>query len=297
MMRRDISSKAGFVAVVGRPNAGKSTLVNALVKERIALVSHKAGATRRRQLAIVQSANAQIILIDTPGFDKREKELNKFMQKEIVKSIEEADLALLIIDMADSVSSYINLLEIIGDIPHIIALTKMDNFTHDERLVKLAAFQAYSDRFLAIVPISAKQNDYLALLDEIVKHLPCHDYYYDPEYLTTATIKEIYKEMIREAIFDCFSDELPYSSDVMIDNFEESETIDRISAIVYVEKPSQKAIVIGKDGAGIKRLGISARKIIEAFAQKKIYLKLRVAVLDNWSKDATMLNKLGYSHI
>ncbi|GHV09533.1 GTPase Era [Campylobacterota bacterium] len=294
MKQHDISSRAGFVAVVGRPNAGKSTLINALVSEKIALVSHKAGATRKRQTVIVMHENAQIVLVDTPGFDDREKELNRFMKTEIVKALEECDLTLYIADISDETKNYELFLQRTPNMPHIVVLTKMDIFTHEERLKKLNSYSAFANRFLAIVPISAKKNDFKPLLNEIAAHLPIHEYYFDPDDLTTATIREVCKEMIREAIFDNFSDELPYAADVIVDSYKSQKTLDRITATIVMEKESQKAIVIGKNGAAIKRVGTAARGKIEAFLQKQIFLQLSVSVLDRWSKDKSQLKKLGY---
>ena len=281
------------MAVIGRANAGKSTLLNALVQERIALVSHKAGATRKRQLVIVMHHNSQIIFIDTPGLDNRRKELNLYMQKETEAAQNGADLVLFVADMADSAQNYARFLEANAHTKHIVALTKMDNFNHSERLAKLAQYQQYSDHFAALVPISATRRAFAALLDEVEKCLPIHEYYFDPDELTDQSIRDICKEMIREQIFQFVSDEVPYEADVIIDRFEESLLIDKIYAKIFVEKSSQKAIVIGAKGAVIKKIGTAARKMIEAFSQKKVYLELSVEVA-RWSQDKQILKKLGY---
>ncbi|GHS87938.1 GTPase Era [Campylobacterota bacterium] len=280
--------------VIGRPNAGKSTLINAMVNERIALVSQKAGATRKRQNAIVMVGDSQIIFVDTPGLDDRKSALNLYMQKETRTAIEGGDLTLFLADICDPVSNYEKFLNTIKGKPHIAALTKMDNFTHDRRLEKLAEYQKYSTEFLAIVPISAKKGDFKPLLKEIAANLPNHPFYFDPDDLTDTTIREIYKEMIREAVFDNFSDELPYSADVKIESFTEKEVIDTIRAVIYVEKSSQKSIVIGKGGAAIKRVGRAARLAMERFSGKKVYLELQVALLDSWSRSSSLLKKFGY---
>ncbi|MDR2033620.1 MAG: GTPase Era [Helicobacteraceae bacterium] len=290
----DISSKAGFVALIGRPNAGKSSLINAMIGDRIALTSRKAGATRKRQLAIVMYENAQIIFIDTPGLDKRDGKLNEFMRREALSAIENADLSVFLADMADQTRDYENFLAIAGDKKHIVALTKSDHFNYEQRIKKLAEYQSFSDRFLAIAPISAKKKDFNALLFEIARNLPDHPFYYDPDELTDATMREIYAEMIREAIFDSLSDEAPYACGVEAQSFEEGATLDRISATIFAEKPSHKAMAIGKNGATIKRIGRKARIIMEQFSRKKVFLELKVVLLPNWRKQDSSLAKLGY---
>ncbi|MDR0746904.1 MAG: GTPase Era [Helicobacteraceae bacterium] len=292
-MRRATSSKAGFVAVIGRTNAGKSTLINAILKERIALVSHKAGATRKRQKAIVTYKDAQIVLIDTPGIEKRGRKLDEFMQKEMMRSLQEADLVYFLADMADDTAAYERFLAVCR-LPHIVVLTKMDNFTLQERLRRIARYQPFSARFLGLVPISAKRGDFAALLEETVKHLPEHPFYYDPDELTDLSVREICKEMIREALFDKLSDEVPYSADVIVDSFSEGQRIDKIYARVVVEKESQKAIVIGSGGSAIKRVGSRSREMIERFLGKKVFLSLSVEIMENWRNGTINLAKFGY---
>lgn len=294
MMQLDISSKkAGFVAVIGRPNAGKSTLINALVNERIAMVSHKANATRRRQHIILMHDKTQIVLVDTPGLQDRGGELNSYMLKEATKALEECDIALFIADMADQVGLYKEFLAL-TDKPHIVILTKIDNFTHEKRLKKLLEYQEFQDRFLSIVPISAKSGDFGALIAEIAKHLPVSEWYYDPDDLTNDSTKVVAKEIIREAIFENLSDELPYESEVMIEKFQEKKDLVYISATIIVERESQKGMVIGKGGTAIKRIGKASREKIEEFLQSKVFLDLQVRVVPNWTKDKMALKKIGY---
>ncbi|MDR1451008.1 MAG: GTPase Era [Helicobacteraceae bacterium] len=294
MRRRDISSKAGFVALIGRPNAGKSALINAFVNDRIAMTSRKAGATRKKQLAIVTRGDSQIIFIDTPGLDNQSGKLRDFMRKEAQNAIEGADLNVFLADMADRTDNYETFLSVGGGKQHIVALTKMDNFTNERRIKKLAEYQKFSDRFLAIVPVSAKKNDFAPLLDEIAKRLPSRPFYYDPDDLTDLSVREIYAEMIRQALLDSFNDEVPYACCVEIESFAEDERLDKISAKIFVEKPSQMAIVIGKNGAGVKRVGVKARLLMEQFSQKKVFLRLEVAALRAWSKDDKQLARFGY---
>ncbi|NPA64722.1 MAG: GTPase Era, partial [Epsilonproteobacteria bacterium] len=178
---------------------------------------------------------------------------------------------------------------------HIVVLTKIDLVSNEELLKKIAEYQKYQDRFLELVPVSVKKNiGKEELLDTIVKYLPEHPYYYDPELLTTENIRDIYKELIREAIFESVSDEIPYESDVVIEKIEELPELDRVYATIIVEKPSQKGIIIGKGGETIKRIGRRARKLMEEFSGKKIYLDLHVSVKRGWTKSKSELEKIGY---
>lgn len=289
------STKAGFVAIVGRPNAGKSTLLNTLINEQITLVSHKINATRKRSNIIVMHKNAQIIFIDTPGIHKREKLLNKFMLEESLKAINDCDLVLFLSPLSDDLSHYRDFLELSGNKKHILLLSKIDLFSNDEILAKLAAYREFSNNFKALIPISSTKGININnILDEILPHLPNSPYFYDTDIISTQNLKEIYKEKIREALFTFLNKEIPYQSDVIVKKVVESDEIDRIYAEIVVEKDSQKIIVIGKNGASIKNIGINARKNIENFIGKKVFLKLDVVCKKGWSKDKKMLKNLGY---
>jgi len=289
--------KAGFVAVVGRPNAGKSTLLNHLVGEKLAMVSQKAQATRKRMNVIVMHDNAQIIFVDTPGLHEKEKLLNQFMMEEALKAIGDADLILFLAPASDSLDAYRKFLERVGkrETPHIVVLTKIDRVSNEALLKKIAEYQKYQERFEALIPFSVKRGgDRKQLLDEIAKHLPEHPWLYDPEILTTETIREIYRELIRESIFENLSDEIPYESDVVIDRVEEEEAIDRVYATIVTEKETQKRMIIGRGGETIRRVGRDARRLMEAFSGKQIYLDLHVVVRKGWSKNRKSLEAVGY---
>ena len=288
--------KAGFVAVVGRPNSGKSSLLNWLIGEKLALVSHKANATRKRMNFIVMHKNAQLIFVDTPGIHQKERLLNQFMLEEAIKAIGDCDLILFLASVKDDVKEYEEFLKLNKkDTPHIVLLTKMDLVSKDKLLQKLDEYKKYQDKYLEIIPISikkgTKQNE---LLDKIVKYIPNHPYLYDPELLTTENTKEIYKEYIRESLFNNLSDEIPYLSDVVVERVEELPDIEKIYAKIITEKQSQKGMIIGKGGSAIKRIGIEARKNIENLCQKKVFLKLDVVVKPGWSKDKKALSDIGY---
>ncbi|NPA50968.1 MAG: GTPase Era [Epsilonproteobacteria bacterium] len=296
-MEDTTNQKCGYVAVLGRPNAGKSSLLNHIAGEKVTMVSKKAQATRKRMNIIITHKNAQIIFVDTPGIHKKERMLNKFMLNEAIKAIGDSDLNLFLAPVTDSLDGYEEFLELTKDkdIPHILVLTKVDRVSQERVLKKIKEYQKYQDKFLALVPYSIKsEQSKERLLDLIAKNLPNHPWLFDSELLTTSHIRDIYRELIREAIFDNFSDEIPYESDVVIDAIDEGEKLDRVYATIIVEKEQQKGIVIGKRGEAIKRVGISARKKLEESAQKKIFLDLKVAVKKNWSKKRGFLEELGY---
>ena len=291
------SQKAGFVAVVGRPNAGKSTLLNHLMGEKLAMVSKKAQATRKRMNMIVMHDNAQIIFVDTPGIHEKERLLNQFMLEEAMKAIGDADLILYLAPVTDSLKEYEKFLKIVEkkNTPHIVVLSKVDTASNEKVLKKLSEYNRYSDSFVAIIPFSIKhKGSDKALLDEIVKHLPEHPWYFDPELMTTESIRDIYKELIREAIFEKMSDEIPYESDVVIERVEEGDNLDRVFAEIITEKETQKRMIIGNGAEGIKRVGSYARKLMERFSGKKIYLDLHVVVRKGWSKNKKFMEDIGY---
>jgi len=290
-------TKAGFVAVVGRPNAGKSTLLNYLVGEKLAMVSKKAQATRKRMNIIVMHKDAQIIFVDTPGIHEKERLLNQFMLEEALKAMGDSDLIVFLAPVTDKLSEYEKFLEFseAKGVKHIIVLTKIDFVSNGEILQKLSQYQKYQDRFEAIIPFSVNKNiGKEQLLDEISKHLPNSPWLYDPEILTTDNVRDIYKELIRESIFENMSDEIPYESDVIIEKIYEEDNIDKVYATVVVEKETQKGMIVGQKGATIKRIGTSAREIMEKFSGKKIYLDLHVSVKKGWSKNRQSLEEFGY---
>lgn len=288
-------SKAGFVAIIGRPNSGKSTLLNTLINEQIALVSHKVNATRKRMNIIVMHNNAQIIFIDTPGIHNKEKMLNQFMLQETIKAIDDCDLIIFMAPIMDNLDNYINFLELNKGKKHLLALSKVDLYNKEKIITKIAQYEKYKDQYLALIPISStKYTNLEPLLDEIIKYIPKSPYLYDTEIISTQNLREIYKEKIRESLFENLNKEIPYQSDVIIKKIYEDETIDRIYADIIVEKDSQKIIVIGQNGNGIKNIGIGARKKIENFSNKKIFLKLEVIVKKGWSKNKKSLKEVGY---
>lgn len=289
------NTKAGFVSLIGRPNSGKSTLLNILANEQIALVSHKINATRKRMNIIIMYKDSQIIFVDTPGIHNKEKMLNQFMLQESLKAINDCDLIVFLAPITDDLRHYENFLELSNGKKHILLLTKTDLISKDEILQQIAKYKQFEDKYQALIPISSLKNINLdSLLGEIVKYIPDSPYLYDTDIISTQNLREIYKEKIRESLFDNINKEIPYQSDVIIKKIEENENLEKIYADIIVEKESQKIIVVGKNGKSIKNIGISARKKIENFIDKKVFLKLEVVVKKGWSKDKKMLKEIGY---
>ena len=289
-------TKCGYVSVIGRPNAGKSSLLNWLVGEKIAMVSHKANATRRRSNIIVMHEEDQIVFVDTPGIHETEKLLNQFMLDEALKAMGDCDLILFLAPVTDSLKYYEDFLEKNKkNTKHILLLTKIDFVNNDELMLKLKEYEKYSDKYEAMIPISIKRATKKSdILDVVVKYLPEHPYLFDPEIMTTEHLRDLYKEFIRESIFENISDEIPYEADVMINKIEEKPNVDVIRATIIVQKDSQKGMIIGQQATAIKRIGKAARIKIEKLSGKKCFLELFVSVKKNWTKNKDALKSMGY---
>lgn len=289
-------TKCGYVSVVGRPNAGKSSLLNWLVGEKIAMVSHKANATRKRANIIVMHNDDQIVFVDTPGIHETEKLLNQFMLDEALKAMGDCDLILFLAPVTDKVKHYEDFLEKNKkNTKHILLLTKIDYVNNQELLDKMKEYEQYSDRYESIIPVSIKKGTkHSDILDTVVKELPEHPYLFDPDILTTEHLRDIYKEFIRESIFENISDEIPYETDVLINKVEEKPNVDVIKATIIVQKSTQKGMIIGKGAAAIKRIGKDARTKIEKLTGKKVYLELFVSIKKGWTKNKQGLKELGY---
>ena len=289
-------TKCGYVSVVGRPNAGKSSLLNWLVGEKIAMVSHKANATRKRSNIIVMHEDDQVIFIDTPGIHETEKLLNQFMLDEALKAMGDCDLILYLAPVTDKISYYEDFLEKNKkNVKHILLLTKIDFVSADELMLKLKEYEKYNDKYEAIIPVSIKKATKKAdILGEVVKYLPEHPYLYDPEIMTTEHLRDIFKEFIRESIFENISHEIPYEADVIVNKVEEKPNVDVIKATIIVQKDTQKGMIIGKGATAIKRIGRDARMKIEKLTGKKCFLELFVSIKKGWTKDKEGLKALGY---
>lgn len=292
--------KAGYVAVMGRPNVGKSTLINSLLGQKIAAVSPRPQTTRKRQLGILTLDQAQVVFIDTPGIHKPLHKLGQNMNKEAEETLEESDLALFLVDLSQPPHPEdLLLVKLLNDqkrrLPVILALNKADLVGPEQLTEKSAAYQALLPGALPI-RISAARGDNLdGLLSAILAHLQAGEPYYPPDQLTDLYEREIAADLIREAALYLLRDEVPHGIAIRIDQYtERSETGAYIEATLFVEREAHKPIVIGQGGVMLKKIGSLAREKIEQMSGRKIYLLLRVKVRKNWRDDEKVLRWFGY---
>ena len=292
------SVKSGFISILGRPNAGKSSLLNWLVGEKLAIVSQKANATRKRFSAIVIHENTQMIFIDTPGIHEKERLLNKYMLKEALASFSEVDLLIYMAPVHDSTAHYEHFLELNEyNVPHVLLLSKVDECSKDDLILKIEEYSKFDKQYKELIPVSIqKGTTQNVILKSFANYIPEHPFFYENDLLTTEFSKDIYREFIREAIFDFTSDEIPYSCDVIVSKVVRKSHIIEIYATIVVEQKSQKGMLIGKGGNSIRRIGQRSRELIEKLEDMKVFLKLEVKVEKNWTKNADSMKSLGYKY-
>ncbi|MCK6407394.1 MAG: GTPase Era [Rhodocyclaceae bacterium] len=289
--------KSGYIAIVGRPNVGKSTLLNALIGEKISIVSRKAQTTRHRITGIRTDDDAQYVFVDTPGFQTQHTNaLNRAMNRGVTQALADVDVVLFVIE-ADRFGGkdkvVLNLLP--EDKPVILVINKMDRVKDKAAFVPFLTDVAGKRNFAAIVPVSASNGKQLdELLGEIRKHLPHEELLFAEDEMTDKSSRFIAAEYIREKLFRLLGDELPYSTTVEIERFEEEGTLKRINAAIVVDRPGHKAIVIGKGGETLKRIASEARQDMERLFDGKVYLEIWVKVKSGWTDDERLLKSLGY---
>ena len=289
--------KTGTVAIVGRPNVGKSTLLNHLVGAHVAITSRKAQTTRHRLLGIRTDDDAQYLFVDTPGYQmQHQNALNRVMNRTVGKVASEVDVAVMVIDANGWDARDEPVLGLIPkSVPLILALNKIDKVTDKAKVGELLLDASRKRDFAALVPISASKGTQVrALLGEIRKHLPEGEASYDRDDITDRPERFLAAELVRERIFRLLGDELPYSIAVDIEKFELDGRMRRIAATIYVDRPSHKAIVIGEKGAQLKRIGTEARHAMEELFGSKVFLELWVKVKSGWADSDTALRQLGY---
>jgi GTP-binding protein Era len=304
-MTGQTSFKAGYLALIGRPNVGKSTLMNKLLDYKLAITSPRPQTTRRRIMGIMNNASYQIIFLDTPGILEQSKyELHQIMLRNIQLAVADADALAYLVDVlpviAGSAQEVATEIAIINKMnpakkPVLLILNKIDLVKKTDLLPLLDLYRKQYD-FHSLIPVSALKGEGLPdLLDEFLAVLPWHPPYYDTDTLTEHPEKFFVAELIREQIFSHFGAEIPYSTEVVIEEFKERENRkDYIRAVIFAERDSQKAILIGKKGSALGKIGTQARQEIEKFLQREIYLELRVKVCKNWRQDKVQLRRFGY---
>ncbi len=292
-----MSHKAGFVSIIGKPNVGKSTLMNALVGEKLSIITPKAQTTRHRILGIVNEEGYQIVFSDTPGIIKPRYSLQDSMMNSVKGALSDADLLLFVTDINEEHDESDVLDKIINTtIPIVVLINKIDNAKQEEVEAKTAYWQEKLNP-KHIYAISALHKYNLdGILAMILDFLPEHPAFYDKEELTDRSQKFFVSEIIREKIFNNYQKEIPYSTEVIIKSFKEEENITRISAEIIVERDSQKNILIGKGGSMLKKVGTEARKDIEKFLDQKVFLETFVKVLPDWRSKKNYLKSFGYEN-
>ena len=290
-----MSHKAGFVNIIGNPNVGKSTLMNALIGEKLSIITPKAQTTRHRIMGIVSEEDYQIVFSDTPGILEPHYKLHESMMKFVESTFEDADLFLLVTEIDENFNNKIVLEKLDkSNIPVIVLINKIDLSEQPAVEAKLSEWKQKLPK-AEIMPISALRKFNLEkIMNTVISFLPEHPPYFSKEELTDKPEKFFVAEIIREKIFLYYQKEIPYCAEVLIDSFKEEEVIFKIRAIIYVARESQKGIVIGNKGAALKKVGTMARKDMETFLQKKVYLELFVKVSKDWRDSEPQLKKFGY---
>lgn len=297
MSNNNANFQTGFIAIVGRPNVGKSTLLNNLVGQKVSITSRKAQTTRHRINGILTDKQSQFIFVDTPGFQMQHtNRLNSMMNRVVTQSLKEVDVVLFIIEALhfdDRDKLILKLLP--NNKPVILVINKIDNVADKKLLLPFLQEMAKCFAFDSMVPISAEKKVQLPnLLDSIRPHLPQGVPLYDEDDITDRNERFVAAELVREKLFRLMGDEIPYATSVVIEEFKIEGSLRRIHASIIVEKANQKAIVIGKNGEKLKAIGTQARKEMEKFFGSKVFLQIWVKVKSGWADDSKVLRSLGY---
>ncbi|HBG24717.1 MAG: GTPase Era [Bacteroidetes bacterium GWF2_41_61] len=288
--------RSGFVNIIGNPNVGKSTLMNALVGERLSIVTSKAQTTRHRIMGIVNGEDYQIVYSDTPGILKPNYKLQESMMSFVNTAMSDADVILYVTDVVEKNTKNIEYLERLKStsVPVLLVMNKID-LSNQEDIEKL--YQTWKELIpqAEIFPISATEKFNLdPLFNRILELLPENPAWYDKDIFTDRNLRFFASEIIREKILLNYGKEIPYCTEVVIDSFKEHEGIHHIDAVIYVMRDSQKGILIGKGGLALKRVGTQARKDMESFFEKKVFLQIFVKVNPDWREDNKKLKQFGY---
>lgn len=287
--------KSGFVSIVGKPNVGKSSLMNRLMGENLSIITAKAQTTRHRIMGILNGDDYQIVYSDTPGILEPKYSLHEAMMNYVKVSLEDADVILLVVELHDKYDE-----QLFGRFhsvktPIVLVMNKVDLAKGSQVEDKIQYWKESLSNVKEVIAVSAKTGANVGRILETVKaFLPDHPPFFPADEFTDRTERFFASEIIREKIFENYEEEIPYSCEVGITSFKDEPDIIRISAVIYVERESQKGIVIGKGGSSLKKVGTEARKDMEAFFGKKVFLETHVKVADNWRKEKNRLRQFGY---
>jgi len=287
--------KVGFVNIFGKPNAGKSTLINALMEEKLAIVSSKVQTTRHRIKGILTEKDYQIVFSDTPGIIQPKYKLHEKMMDAVKNSLEDADVALLIVDVNEDLQDCDNIFKSLKlKVPTIVVINKIDRASQ-EKIRSAVDFFANKSYCKKTITISASSGiNKKRFIKEILEFLPDGEPFFSGDEISDLQTRFFVAELIREKIYDLLGDEIPYQATVIVNEFKEKSTLIKISAAIIVQRESQKAIMLGEGGKMIKKLGTEARKSIEEFLQQKVFLELFIKVRDKWRDNDTWLKEYGY---
>ena len=289
--------KSGFVNIIGLPNAGKSSIINRLLDDKFSIVTSKAQTTRHRAHAIINGEDFQVVISDTPGFTIPKNKIHEYMNKKILSSFKDADIILFIVELGAENRRDNQLIEKIKKIkiPVLLVLNKVDKVNQDI-LEEESNFWSNEIENIEIWVVSAKENFNIQnLKNRVIELLPEGPKYYPDDIWTDKNERFFVNEIIREKIFNIYSQEIPYISEVITESFKIRNKVLRISSMIIVERDSQKGIIIGNNGESIKKLGSESRKDLEDFFKRKVFLELNVKVYKDWRKNSNQLKKLGYN--
>ena len=292
-----VAFKSGYIVLVGRPNVGKSTLLNHLVGQKVSITSRRPQTTRNRILGIRTRADAQLLFVDTPGIHDPQNPLNRYMMRMAQGALGSVDVAVLVVEAGvfrEDDARALDLLRPLGK-PVILVVNKVDTLKDKSRLLPFLQTMGERYPFAEVLPMSARAPaDAKVLEDLLVKYLPEGEPFYGEDEITDRSMRFMAAELIREQVFRSVGQELPYASAVGIDEFKEEGRLTRIQATIYVERPGQKAILIGAGGERLKQIGQAARLELEKMLGTKVFLGLWVKVKTGWATDANVLHSIGY---
>ena len=287
--------KSGFVNIIGNPNVGKSTLMNALVGENLSIITSKAQTTRHRIMGIVNGDDFQIVYTDTPGIVNPHYRLHESMMGFVSSALQDADLFLLVTEMGEPFKNEQVLQKVIqSNVPVILVINKID-LSDQTNVANMVNYWQRQIPRATVIPASATERFNIdSIFNAILAQLPENPPYFPKDELTDKSMRFFVSEIIREKLLRFYQKEIPYSCEVSVEGYEEKEGVDNISAVIYVERETQKRIVIGHQGQAIKKVGVEARKDIEAFTGKRCFLNLYVKVLKDWRDSERALRQFGY---
>lgn len=290
--------KSGFVSFIGRPNVGKSTLLNSILNKKVVITSNKPQTTRNLIQGIYNEDDTQIIFVDTPGIHKAHNKLGRALNKQAYFTINDVDIIIMVVDITEKVGSgdkfVINILKNIENKPVFLVINKIDKLPREEILSKIEEYMSLYN-FTEVIPVSARKKDNIDRLIEVIKkYLPDNIKYFDSDTITNSSPEFIISELIREKVLELTDEEVPHSVTCIVDELYEEEKIINIGASIIVDRENLKKIIIGKNGNMIKEIGIRARKDIEEYFGKQVYLDLFVKVIPKWRDKEKFLNMIGY---